>query len=65
MSLLNWVYVQCPYCDVSLEISLEPGNEAAMYIEDCQVCCQPIVMRPSLDPVSGETSVSAHREDDA
>ena len=34
--------VYCPYCNESVEISLDPGSGAAQhYVEDCEVCCQP------------------------
>jgi hypothetical protein len=34
--------VYCPYCNESVEITLDPGGGAAQeYVEDCEVCCQP------------------------
>lgn len=34
--------VYCPYCNESVEISLDPGSGPAQeYVEDCGVCCQP------------------------
>jgi len=34
--------VCCPYCNESVEISLDPGSGSAQeYVEDCSVCCQP------------------------
>ena len=34
--------VYCPYCNESVEITLDPGGGSAQeYVEDCQVCCQP------------------------
>ncbi len=34
--------VYCPYCGEPNEIGLDPGSGAhQVYIEDCQVCCQP------------------------
>lgn len=34
--------VYCPYCNESVEISLDPGSgPAQQYVEDCGVCCQP------------------------
>ena len=43
--------VYCPYCNESVEISLDPGSgPEQQYVEDCQVCCQPwsvnVVYRP-------------------
>jgi hypothetical protein len=34
--------VYCPYCNESVEISLDPGSGSSQqYVEDCEVCCQP------------------------
>lgn len=34
--------VYCPYCNESVEITLDPGSgPAQQYVEDCEVCCQP------------------------
>ena len=34
--------VYCPYCNETVEISLDPGSGASQqYVEDCEVCCQP------------------------
>jgi hypothetical protein len=35
--------IACPYCGESGEIALDPGSgQTQEYIEDCQVCCQPL-----------------------
>ncbi len=34
--------VQCPYCGESFETTIDLSCGSASYIEDCQVCCQPI-----------------------
>lgn len=37
--------VTCPSCGESTEIALDPGSGSDQeYIEDCQVCCRPILM---------------------
>ena len=34
--------VYCPYCNETVEISLDPsGGTSQEYVEDCEVCCQP------------------------
>jgi hypothetical protein len=36
------VEVTCPYCGESMAISVDPtGGSDQVYVEDCQVCCQP------------------------
>jgi hypothetical protein len=34
--------VDCPYCNETVEIAIDPGGGSAQeYVEDCEVCCQP------------------------
>ena len=34
--------VSCPYCGEGVTIGLDPGSgPVQIYVEDCQVCCQP------------------------
>lgn len=34
--------VYCPYCNESVEISIDPGGgKSQQYVEDCEICCQP------------------------
>jgi len=49
MSALDSVDVQCPYCWEMLDISVDPSVSDQEYVEDCQVCCQPIVVHVVLD----------------
>lgn len=38
--------VYCPYCNESVEITLDPsGGSVQEYVEDCEVCCQPWSVR--------------------
>lgn len=34
--------IRCPYCDESIMIIIDLSDGGQTYIEDCQVCCQPI-----------------------
>jgi hypothetical protein len=34
--------VQCPYCGETVELDIEPLEEAQSFIEDCSACCRPI-----------------------
>ena len=49
MSTLDSVLVQCPYCWETLDLSVDPSVEDQEYVEDCQVCCQPILVHVVLD----------------
>ena len=35
--------VNCPYCGERIEVLLDPSIPHQNYIEDCQVCCRPII----------------------
>jgi hypothetical protein len=38
----EFVAVQCPYCGERLETRVDLTADEPAYIEDCEVCCQPI-----------------------
>lgn len=43
--------IHCPYCGEVINILVDPSVSEQSYVEDCQVCCQPI----TLDVVIDET----------
>jgi hypothetical protein len=36
--------ITCPYCWETIEITLDLSVEEQRYVEDCSVCCRPIVI---------------------
>ena len=34
--------IGCPFCGESIGVLLDPSGDDQSYIEDCQVCCQPM-----------------------
>lgn len=44
-----WAPVRCPYCGESFETLVDLSVGSATYVEDCQVCCQPIEMSCEVD----------------
>lgn len=34
--------IHCPYCAEPLEIVLDLSAGGQSYVEDCQICCQPM-----------------------
>ena len=36
--------VQCPYCWEWIDILVDCSLSSQQYVEDCQVCCQPILL---------------------
>jgi len=60
--MLEEAQITCPYCWESLDILLDLSIPAQDYIEDCQVCCQPIRVIYASD--SGQvTGLDALRSD--
>jgi hypothetical protein len=52
--------VSCPYCGETIDTFPDPGGgENQEYIEDCFVCCRPILFVATLDEATGEFSVEA------
>ncbi|HTN33445.1 MAG TPA: CPXCG motif-containing cysteine-rich protein [Marinobacter sp.] len=49
MSALDSVLIQCPYCWETLDISVDPSVPEQEYVEDCQICCQPILIHVTFD----------------
>lgn len=42
--MIEAVLIQCPYCGEMITIEPEPSDEVVEYVEDCHVCCRPIVI---------------------
>ncbi|MGL1934633.1 MAG: CPXCG motif-containing cysteine-rich protein [Fibrobacterales bacterium] len=55
--------VQCPYCWQSFEISVDCSVDHQNYIEDCEVCCRPIILDITVSE-EGEVWVDALSEED-
>ena len=36
--------ISCPYCGEQIDILVDPSITEQSYIEDCQVCCRPLVL---------------------
>ena len=43
MHELTETSISCPYCGESIDVLIEAMDQEQEYIEDCQVCCAPIV----------------------
>lgn len=55
--------VSCPYCGEPITLLVDHGDIGVEYIEDCQVCCQPmLVLVFQSDNVS--LNVQVRREDE-
>lgn len=55
--------IGCPYCGETISILIDDSLPEQSYVEDCQVCCRPIVLNVSIDP-DGDASVVARSENE-
>jgi hypothetical protein len=52
----------CPYCGEPVQLLVDPSAGEQTYVEDCQVCCRPMVVEVLAgDPVR----LNIRHEDDA
>lgn len=55
--------VTCPHCGEPIDTFPDPGGgESQEYIEDCAVCCRPILFSATLDESTGDFDVEASPE---
>lgn len=55
--------VQCPYCGERFETQLDTSAGSTRYVEDCQICCQPIEFRLDVDPAGVLQALTTLRGD--
>ena len=53
--------IRCPYCDEAISVLVDVSVPEQRYVEDCEVCCRPIVMDVSVD-ADGAVAVVARAE---
>jgi hypothetical protein len=63
MSELTEKSISCPYCGESITVLVDDSVPNQSYVEDCQVCCRPIVIGVSVEP-DGEVTVAARSENE-
>ncbi|MEO5657894.1 MAG: CPXCG motif-containing cysteine-rich protein [Nitrospiria bacterium] len=61
MDATNTAWVQCPYCGTEIELVIDCSIPFQEYIEDCEVCCQPMVLAVS---VNDDESISVEARDE-
>jgi hypothetical protein len=59
--LSQFVTVQCPYCGEAFETAVDLSAGSFQYVEDCQVCCQPIELAGAVDEQGVLSGVTAGR----
>lgn len=55
-------HIQCPYCWESIEIVVDNSVPEQEYVEDCQICCQPILLHVSSTEDSVEVQATRENE---
>lgn len=61
----DFVVLHCPYCGESFETAVDASaGDTQDYIEDCAVCCRPIVVHVAVGD-DGDLAVRTRREDDS
>ena len=60
---LEWRTVRCPYCGEPFETAIDASSGSTSYIEDCQVCCQPIEFRLEVAEDGGGVRLQVGRGD--
>jgi hypothetical protein len=55
------ISISCPWCGEPLDtfFDISVGNQ--QYVEDCQVCCRPILLSYTVDEM-GQVQVNVERE---
>ena len=55
-------HFQCPYCWESISMLLDSSQGYQKYIEDCEVCCNPIELEINFEAAVLERFSAASRE---
>jgi len=59
----EFVAIQCPYCGERFETAVDLSAGSFSYVEDCQVCCQPIELKSEMNDRGAFVGVVASRTD--
>lgn len=57
MDGVNSFHVTCPYCGEPVEIFIEDDVRGS-FVQDCEVCCSPWLVRVQRTPDGPDVSVS-------
>jgi hypothetical protein len=63
MDMLSENVLGCPYCGEMISVLVDLSLPEQDYIEDCQVCCRPMLIAVRADS-DGGCRVWARREDE-
>ena len=60
---VEFMIVHCPYCGEAFEASIDASAGSCSYVEDCQICCQPIELALRVDDNGMPLELIARRGD--
>ena len=63
MNELETVQQLCPYCGEPIALTIDCSVPEQEYIEDCQVCCRPMMVTVTIDN-EGDLAVSLRSENE-
>ncbi len=63
-ALETWAILDCPYCGETSRLSVDLTDQSRSFIEDCEVCCQPIQVTLHVDDCGRLRQLSTRRMDD-
>ena len=55
--------ISCPYCGESISVLVDDSVPEQSYVEDCQVCCRPIIISVLVDS-DGDVTLDARSENE-
>ena len=61
--LAPFIDITCPYCGEVITTQLDLSAGSQTYVEDCQVCCQPMQIGLRVADDGGLEAVTAERMD--
>lgn len=60
---IEFVSIDCPYCAERYETRIDLSAGSFNYIEDCQICCQPIEIEVTVNVQGERAAVTLRRSD--
>ena len=64
MQALEEANLTCPHCGEPITLLLDLSGGSQSYTEDCEICCQPILVSLWIHEHSEEVHIDLRREQD-
>ncbi len=61
MNCIETVKFKCPYCGEGNITEVDCTEKEQAYIEDCEVCCQPMNLQIKVDEQNEPTLIAKHQ----